>query len=146
MKKFNKTITQLVLEEYKLFLEYGNPQGIITLGKHAEFVSQSPKLWMFVACNKAGKLLKEPEKYKLWLQGEHYVNFYCSEYHKALQDVIFAGFEVIANTPTQILLSYKNFDLYYNKTFKTFKTFDNMDVGHTINTLEDLIPYNLELR
>ena len=67
-------------------------------------------------------------------------------YSKALEKVIFAGFEVIANTPTQILLSYKNFDLYYNKTFKTFKTFDNMDVGHTINTLEDLIPYNLELR
>jgi hypothetical protein len=106
--------------------------------KYAFFLNQPLKLEMFVPCDEDGNILEEPEFFykqenlkdlkgmKLLIAEE--TNKRVSEYQKAKEKVIFEGFTL-----------YPNNDNFLQKGNIL------IDISK-LRTVEDLIPYNLELK
>jgi hypothetical protein len=105
--------------------------------EYAKFLKQPLKLEMFVPCDEDGNVLEMPVNYDVWLElhnknvdGEKgTIGFLLhEEYQKAKEKVIFEGFELCPNNGNVL----KKGNILINIS--------------NLETIEDLIPYNLEVK
>jgi len=132
MERLNKTMTEFVLSEFdKLFKdEITQIEFIDKVIKYAKFLSQKPELWMFVPCGGDGT----PFNYS-----QHGTK---EDYQKALDRVLFDGFHL--SDIDNYFIHLENEEFEENLTLQ--KSTNEFSIYTKINTLEDLIPYNLKLR
>jgi hypothetical protein len=105
--------------------------------KYAKFLGQKPTLGMFVACDEDGNILEQPCDI---MDTDKCRDCACREYQKALSRVIFDGFELdIASENVNAIKNEEKFRIAFTKTCVAI-------LGKTINTLEDLTPYNLTVK
>ena len=107
--------------------------------KYANFVTQKLILGMFVACDENGNVLEEPNR-------STHTNTECEQYAEAKEKVIFEdakierGLAIGVNDNIQYLCI-GDLEIAYK--------IDNIDKKFIIDlnetTIEDLIPYNLEI-
>ena len=115
------SMTDFVLEQNSKWSCEG---ALFNIVKYANFLKTPLKLEMFVPCDNNGNVLQEP-----YFDGENdmYFSSAYDEYQTALSKIWFKGFE-------------------YNPNGYVFKDFDKFDDEWFVNaTIEDLIPYNLEI-
>jgi hypothetical protein len=103
-------------------------------GRYANFLSQPLKLGMFIPCNDVGEILEEPiaPAQNARSGKTHYQN-QLKEYQKALDEVIFDGFEMCQNL--------KSYECLYNRELNI-----HIPVRFKNKTIESLIPYKLKLK
>ena len=82
--------------------------------KYANFISQKPALWMFVACDKNGEVLEEPKGYKEYINKKSINweevpwNVDChtfDSFKQAKERVLFKGFKCILKRDTFFALT-----------------------------------------
>ena len=118
--KILKSTTDFVLEQEPNAMS----NSLSNIIQYAKTLKLKPELWMFVPKDNEGNVLKEP-----YFDGENdmYFSSAYDEYQTALSKIWFKGFE-------------------YNPNGYVFKDFDKFDDEWFFNaTIEDLIPYNLEI-
>lgn len=127
MERLNKTMTEFVLEqsENKPFV-----QRFTDCFNYAKFISQKPELWMFIPCGSDGS----PFNYS-----QHGTKAY---YQHAVNRVLFDGFHL--SDIDNYFIHLENEEFEENLTLQ--KSTNEFSIYTKINTLEDLIPYNLKLR
>jgi len=145
--KFNKSMVKFVKFRNEINGEshYGYEKTAVESIFYANFLSQELEIWMFVpAVFKDGKwvVLEKPKNYDVWLglhesSGSTIGFTEHEEYRTALSKVIFEGFELDYDT---IVKNVNN-----RIWFKDKEVFiDNSK--NKITTIEDLIPYNLDIK
>jgi hypothetical protein len=113
---------------------------------YAHFLNQPLKKGMFVPCDEDDEVLEEPNK-ENYTDSTGFVNnayfIETNDYQKAKEKVIFEGFEI--SKWNEILKKDIGIIEFNYKEKSSF--FDCLRTGNTnqIKTIEDLIPYNLEL-
>jgi hypothetical protein len=133
--------------------------------KYANFISLTPEIWMFVACDSEGNVLEEPTDEKLCkycpieedkrhvsahsigCEGSRcdvaYEN-YEEEYQQAKERCYFDGWEYDGAEDGFIYLKKDDTLLIFDAENKTLMLSNNSE-EFNISTIEDLIPYNLPL-
>ena len=130
-----------------------------TICKYAKLLQTPLSLSMFIPCNEKGEPMEEPMDYVdfLVLLKEDKIGIYekawyreCQEYRKALDKVLFEGWEKGSG---QVEINEEGFYLKYNSNDRqAFWSIDNQEFElaqggayNTIETLEDLIISGIEL-
>ena len=114
--------------------------------KHSQFLQQTPTIGMFVPCDEDGNVLEKP----IWLSrylagGSPFMNIdeilTCQQYQKAEQKVIFDGFVYNGGSNDRNIhfIKKENIDITFSNN--KCELFNN-----EINTIEDLVSYNLILK
>jgi hypothetical protein len=92
---------------------------------------------MFIPCNDVGEILEEPESLKGFYETDKngmLEEKKCrEEYKKALDEIIFDGFEMCQNL--------KSYECLYNRELNI-----HIPVQFKNKTIENLIPYKLKLK
>ena len=134
------SMTDFVLEQYE---KQTNPTIFEeTTHNYANFLKQPLKLEMFVPCDEDGNILKKPKCNNQCDSCDCMYEF--NLFTEAKEKVIFEGFEWnIAEFCDEPMLELTNKEVYFLYDVEDRK-FEN-DVDEFIKTIEDLIPYNLEL-
>ncbi len=138
----------------KLFITDTKVLGYDKNLNFANFLSQQPNIGMFVPAveeNGEWRVLSKPKEYFEWCKWGDFTKHgksitpKCKEYHTALDNVIFEGFEWnTADWCDEPMLEFEDKDgnyLLYDDEDKIFKDAE----GVYLNTLEYLIPYSLTL-
>jgi len=129
MKKLISTTDFVIANSDENSIEY----------KHAKTLKSKPEKCMFVPTDENGNVLEEPTRYS----NDEYDTIEIQEYQTALSKVWFKGFEVKDNfdtKPTDVkhitngIVSI----FWYNSVQEWY-------LSRGIQTIEDLIPYNLEI-
>jgi len=139
--KFNKSMVEYVLDKQR-FSEIDSI-AVFNITNYADFLSKKLELWMFVACDENGNVLEEPQKISDKNWSEEQLSDWahdCKEYQTALSKVIFEGFEIENIGTTTIWLENGKHNICFTDRGKV--NFNGAD----IKTIEDLIPYNLEIK
>ena len=129
------------------------------LAERAAFLKQTPTLGMFVPCDEDGNVLEEPDhlNYK-HINGFNEIVFIsqskqnkyhsdCDEYQKAQSKVIFKGFEVkYFDLGGGEITSKSSFEIIKGDLqICVYKAIPNYFIWNKFKTIEDLVPYNLEM-
>ncbi len=154
-------MTDYVLEQWNL-AGIEELQKYYSIAKYAYFLKQPLTLGMFIPCDENGNVLEEP-KNLVWQKDDVCIsvngkiennNEYINKLHQAKSKVIFEGVEVRFNnckefkfqSETINFIIDKETSIEYNCYYKNYIVcFDNNRDFKTIETIEDLIPYNLTL-
>ena len=116
-------------------------QAIMNYDKYIDFTTQRLQLKYFVACGKDGEPLEKPMDYVdfLTLTSKDLIGKYeirwrlqCQAYQKALESVLFTGWE-LDNGRTEEVLLYKGHEFHLHPTGFQHNVFG------TIKTIESLI-------
>jgi hypothetical protein len=113
--------------------EYTNEEALVSIFKATDFIQQKLNIGMFVPCYLDGNVLVKPVFYEMYIKGKHELftmdeyNL-CKQYQKAKERVIFKGFVLFGKDVLEFS-SGRLFELSFLEN----------------HTIEDLIPYNLEL-
>jgi hypothetical protein len=119
----------------------------------ANFLSQEPNIGMVVAAvfeNREWRVLTEPKEYFEWCKWGDFTKHgksitpKCKEYHTALDNVIFEGFEYDGSEDGFIYVKNGETLLIFDTENKTLMLLNNM-LTDSINTIEQLTHYNLTL-
>jgi hypothetical protein len=117
---------QIETEKYVIIEWQKKCDGFDKILQHAKTLKLKPEVWMFVPCDENGNVLSKPKGYDDYINWEVF-NPKFEQYQTALSKVWFKGFE-------------------YNPAGYVFKDFDKFNDEWFFNsTIEDLIPYNLEI-
>jgi len=150
--KFNKSMVEYVKEQMN---NENYDLHVFKIWNYANFLSKPLDISYFIPCDEKGKHIsfpnltcKRPESKGFCQCGEEQVSDcrdYWNEYQTALSKMIFEGFElrcpnVLQNGNLSITFT-KNADILLDKTIYGFIE----NIG-TINTLEDLLKYNLDIK
>jgi len=127
------SMTDFVLEQAK---ENGidSHETALNSYNYANFLKQPLELWMFVPCDEDGNVLAEPPKNVDINNVDWQI-----EYQQAKERCLFEGVELDFKTSHIICLSNKVHNIRFYKN--GWMTIDAKD----IDTIEDLIKYNLQL-
>ena len=104
--------------------------------EYANFLKQPLKLEMFIPCDEDGNVLITPTEFN--------PIYWSEQYAKAKEKVLFDGFEWKKSNfsqKTMLFLIYKQVYFLYDVEDRNFQN----AVDEYMETIEDLIPYNLEL-
>jgi hypothetical protein len=143
------SMTDFVLENENMVkqTESEMSKDLFKLAQYAHFLKQPLKLEMFVPCDECGDFLDEPQMYERKLGfGEvdyEYDEREVQQYQQALSKVIFEGFEVIQKNQELVVVSNKKNGLQICFT-KTVISCNASPLN--LETLEDLVKFNLELK
>ena len=150
MKDFVLEIeNEIKKEDYLIVTWQTKVSEIDRIFNYANFLNQPLKKGMFVPCDENDEVLEEPKK-ENYTDSTGFVNnayfIETNDYQKAKEKVIFEGFE-ITNCQNEFKKKYIGIITFLYKLNISFTTFDSFRTGKTnqIKTIEDLIPYNLEL-
>ena len=106
----------------------------INIAAHATFLTSVPTLGMFVACDLEGNILEEPEFHEP--NNENEIGDYDElrhQYQQAKSRVIFKGFDA------------DGYSVENGRTDVFYKVANGWLLYPAIKTIEDLVPYNLEM-
>ena len=144
------SMTDFVLEQFSKMMKSSKPAllqrqlFVDPVMNYAQFLKTPLNLGMFVPCDEDGNVLEEPIEYQDYLKiGQQGImhwglNVYnqSKKYQKAEEKVLFNGFK-------------KKDGLSISDEHSIFHPFWNYEgvwkISKGIKTIEDLIPYNLEL-
>ena len=115
--------------------------------KYANFLSITLEVWQFVPSklvDGAWVVLEEPKNYKQWLRKETNVPYDLDlskyeEYQQAKERCYFEGFEVMNFSPQSQIITNKFINVFW------YNSNEGWYLSNAFQTLEDLIPYNLNL-
>lgn len=135
-------MTDFVIEKYETT---SNPTLFEeTVFNYANFLKQPLEIGMFVPCDNYGNVLEQ----NCDVINERCRDCSCREFQKAQSKVLFEGFsfeDFSFIESCYCLLTNENIVLKY--CFETYETLIRDDDGNYVNSnsIEDLIPYNLDL-
>lgn len=147
MKTLDKTMTDFVLDSIKEYQQKNDGTRLFSvkpiddIEKYAKLLSQPLTLGMFVPCDEEGNVLKgkplSPAEDSDWIKWENEQE----DYFKALDKVIFEGFEIKDLGDKLYRLSNENegFTLI-------FRNFNDRMLSLECKSVEDLIQYKLKLK
>ena len=107
--------------------------------KNTHFISQQPKLGMFIACDKDGNVLEEP------IETIGGVEEYSKKYQQALSEVIFDGFIHTSTIDNLVYLYNEKITLIFDTATNEIE-YDTLNSNGIAKTIEDLVPFNLKMK
>lgn len=138
-----RTLT-LEIEEY-VRESHNEKRACEIMFNYANFLSRQPKLGDFIPCGKDGFPLEKPKEH---LENRTLYYQELEAYQKALDKVLFKGFEVCNDNEEFTRLKLNNDVLFFITFYKESEMIVSNPSGGNqqyITTLEHLTPYNLEL-
>jgi len=119
---------------------------------YAKFITQPLELCMFVPCDEDGNVLEEPKDFENLLfhieiklfDGTKEVVEEVLQYQQAKAKILFEGFEVLS---IECVCNSNLYIHFLNDKVKIEEHFEEIitKLPKQVETIEDLIPYNLEL-
>ena len=115
----------MILSEYVNKLDtphttlFGDAKKWLAIRDYTLFITQPFTLSMFIPTDDKGNVLKEPKHYKVEYENKDYVKKHY-EYQKALDNVIFKGWELFAKQDANVLTN-KNNDILILDNYDTIE-------------------------
>lgn len=139
MKKLLST-TEFVLAEFDK-LKKGFEPNYAEIYNHANLMQQKPTLGHFVPCDEDGNVLRDPKNCLL----KNCPSITCTKYRKAENRILFDGWTLLwqSDSNDDFVITEKNNNQLQFRIWRDNEVSIN---GTIINTIEDLVKFNLTLK
>jgi hypothetical protein len=145
-----KSTTDFVLEVENNFdnSKYNQNYWYEKIVNHAKTLKLKPELWMFVPTDENGNILEEPQMYERKLGFDEvdyeYDETEVKQYQTALSKVWFKGWQYDGKEDGFVYFKNNNKLLIFDIEKNTIEFIENI-LTYSIQTIEHLTPYNLEI-
>jgi len=111
---------------------------------YSRFLKQPLTLGMFIPCDLEGNVLIEPKGINYGVNVEGFRQD-LHQYQQAKERVLFEGFEVTESTDEHIRIKKTELSIIFFIKIGKISFYDIFSDSHDIETIEDLVKYNLTL-
>ena len=139
LQRANKSVS-----EYSITETFKNGAKITNeIFEYANFLKKPLTISMFIPCDKNGNILNEVKEFENSVGSDENYNRALRNYKIAKENVLFKGFSIKERNCNNSFIKYieNGFIAFYYFNEKSQKFEPNTD----FKTIEDLIPYNLEI-